>query len=391
MAFRFGTLGTRSRVGISEARIDRAALRANFEAARQAAAGADVIGVVKADGYGHGAVVVARTLVEAGCAGLAVVTLEEAATLRDAGLEPPILVLGGVHDASEAREAVARSLTPVLHDARPLSWLEAEPKGCDVQVEVDSGMHRMGVPARDAPGLIEKVAAMPSLHLSGLFTHLARADETDLEPSRVQLRAFRRVLDALAASRIDPGQLHFANSAGLLVGAPLRALVPEASAVRPGLMLYGARPAPHLGAGLEPAMTFRTRVVQVRAVEKGGAVGYAALFRAERDTRIATLPVGYEAGLPVAASGPGAVLIAGRRFPIVGRVSMDYLTVDVGDAPVAPGDWAVIFGRDGDARLPVEEAAQAAGTIAYELMVRVGRRIPRVVDESTLVGSPPAR
>ena len=237
----------------------------------------------------------------------------------------------------------------------------------------------MGVPPGDAAGLISEVADAPSLHLAGVFTHLARADEPDLEPSHEQLRVFRAVLDAVRGAVVDPGCVHFANSAGLLVGKPLSDRLPEAAAARPGLMLYGARPAAHLDPGLEPVMTFRSRVAAVRPLSKGGAVGYGALFTADHDTRIATLPVGYEDGVPIAASNRGQVLIAGRRFPIVGRVSMDYVTVDIGDAPIEPGAWAVLFGRDGDASLPVEDAAAAAGTIAYELLVRVGSRVPRVL------------
>ena len=363
----------------TEAVIDLAALRANFAVARERAHGCEVIGVVKADAYGHGASAVARALAGAGCTRLAVVTTEEGVALRDAGLDLPILILGGLTAEDEAAEAVSRDLTPVLHDPGPVRGLSraADGSGIAVQVEVDTGMHRMGVPCDSALALLQRVCAAPGLQLEGLYTHLARADEADLEPSRLQLQRFRALRDDAHRAGIEPPMLHFANSAGLLVGAPLRDLAPESNAVRPGLMLYGVSPAPHLEAPLQPVMTLRTRVAHVRDVPKGGDVGYAALYRAPRDTRVATLPLGYEDGVPIAASNRGSVCIRGRRFPLVGRVSMDYVTVDVSDAPVAAGDEVVVFGGRGDMHLSVEEAADAAGTIAYELLVRVGSRVPR--------------
>jgi alanine racemase len=177
--------------------------------------------------------------------------------------------------------------------------------------------------------------------------------------------------------------VHFANSAALLAGAALADALPDATHVRPGLMLFGVQPASHLAASLRPVLTLCTRVVQLHKVRSGEGVGYNARFRAARDTRVATLALGYADGVPVATSGRGAVLIRGQRFPIAGRVSMDYVSVDVGDAPVAPGDEALLFGASEQGALPVEEAAAAAGTIAYELLVRVASRVPRVFVAAT--------
>jgi alanine racemase len=366
----------------TEALIDLSALRDNFALARQRADGRDVIAVVKADAYGHGALAVVRTLRAAGCARFATVTLDEAAVLRDDGAEEPILVLGGIHGPEEAAAAARRRLTPVLHHARQLPWLAAAARSVasvlPVHVEVDTGMRRMGVPPDEALALLDAVAHEPALTLDGVYTHLARADEPDLEPSLEQLRRFREILQQARRNGVEPGIVHFANSAGLLA-TPLAEALPEAAAVRPGLMLYGVRPAPHLEGTLRPVMTLRTRVVQVRQVGKGEAVGYAGIFRAPRDTRVATLPLGYADGVPVATSNRGHVLLRGQRLPIAGRVSMDYVGVDVGDVPVEPGDEAVLFGAGDDGALPVEDAAQAAGTIGYELLVRVGARVPRVV------------
>jgi alanine racemase len=193
---------------------------------------------------------------------------------------------------------------------------------------------------------------------------------------------FRSVLEKARARGVSPGQVHTLNSAGLLTGGPLLDAEPATSAVRPGLMLYGASPATHLEVALSPVMTLRTRVVQLRSVRSGEGVGYTALYRPAVRTRIATLALGYADGIPIASSNRGQVILAGVRHPIVGRVSMDYVTVDVGDAEVAVGDEAIVFGQGQGARLPVEEAAEAAGTISYELLVRVGSRVQRVVTGS---------
>jgi alanine racemase len=365
--------------------VDLDAVGANLAEARRRAEGRSVIAVVKADAYGHGVAPVAHALAEAGCERLAVLSVEEGCELREAGLELPILVMGGVHGDCDL--ALERGLTLVLHHAGHLERVARLARGrrqadgpLPVQVEVDTGMRRMGVPPEQAEALLVGVAQEPALQLEGVYTHLARADEPDLAPSLEQLAIFRRLLADVRAQGIEPPLVHFANSPGLLAGRPLFEALPEANAVRPGLMLYGVRPAPHLEAELRPVMTLCTRVAHVRRLAAGDAVGYNARFRAERPTRVATLPLGYADGVPVASTNRGSVMIAGRRHPIVGRVSMDFVTVDVGDAPVEIGDEAVVFGEGAAGRLPVEEAAEAAGTISYELLVRVGGRVPRAVE-----------
>ena len=358
------------------AEVDLAAVRANFEECRRRSEGRTVFAVVKADAYGHGAVPVARALAGAGCERLAVLSLEEGLALREAGLELPILLLGGLQEA--AQRAVEARLTPVVHHRGHLDALAAAAGRAGarlpVHVEVDTGMRRMGVPPEEAEDLLVDAAGTESLELEGVYTHLARGDEPDLAPTLEQLAIFRRILAGARARGAAPRWVHCAHSAGLMAGKALFEALPEANAVRPGLALYGVSPGPQPVAELRPAMTLRTRVAQLRALEPGDAVGYSALFRAERPTRVATLPLGYADGVPVAASNRGQVLIAGRRHPMVGRVSMDFVGVDVGEAPVAVGDEAVVFGVG----LPVEEAAAAAGTIPYELLVRVGSRVPRV-------------
>jgi alanine racemase len=372
--------------GPTRTTIHLAAIRANFEEARRWAEGREPIAVVKADAYGHGAIRVARSLQQAGCRGYAVASVDEAVALREAEIREPILVLSGAADAEEAETAVGLDLTPVVHHAGQLALLasaardRAEP--LPIHVEVDTGMSRTGVSADRAGALFEAISRESAVSMTGVFTHLARADEEDLGPSIEQLRAFGLVLGEARKCGLDPSVIHAANSAALLAGKPLIEALPEQTAARPGGMLLGVRPAPHLGTALRPAMTLRTRVAQLRSVKSGDPVGYSALFRARRDTHIATLPIGYDDGVPVSTSGRGSVLIRGQRMPIAGRISMNFTSVDVGDSPIEIGDEVILFGEgQGDARVTVEEAAAAAGTIAYELLVRVGRRVPRQFED----------
>lgn len=367
----------------TQASIDLEALRANFAQARRLAAGRAVIAVVKADAYGHGAPAVSRALVAAGAERLAVALLSEAAQLRSAGVAVPLLVLGGVHDAAEAEDALALHAIPVVHHAGQLALLAraAAERGVrvPVHVEIDTGMRRMGVPAAGAADFLARLAAEPAVALQGVFTHLARADEEDGDASLEQLAAFEAALAAARARGIEPGLVHVANSAALFGAERVRRALPPAGAVRPGLALYGVAPSPGCSAPLRPVMTLSTRVVQVRRLAPGDAVGYGATHRAERAGWLATLAVGYGDGVPWSLGNRGQVLLRGRRVPIVGRVSMDFVTVDAGEGPVEIGDEAVLFGAGQGQRLPVEEVAAAAGTIPYEILVRVGARVPRVV------------
>ena len=366
----------------TRATIDLRAIRANFDEARRRAEARELMAVVKADAYGHGVARVSRALVEAGCRRFAVASVAEGAELRDAGIREPILILGGSYGAGDSEAAVGLDLTPSVFHAGQVASLAAaardRPRPLGVHLSVDTGMRRIGVECEDALALLEAIAREPALHLGGVYSHLARADEPDLEPSLEQARALGELLARVRERGFDPSLIHLVNSAGLLVGEPITEALPGQSAARPGLMLYGARPAPHLEVELQPAMRLATRVVQLRRAKAGDPVGYGAEYRAPRDTRIATLPIGYADGLPISASGRGCVLIGGRRMPIAGRVSMDFTAIDVGDAPVEIGAEAILFGgAQGGAVLTVEEAAAAAQTIPHELLVRVGRRVQK--------------
>jgi len=369
--------------------IDEQALAENFAEAKRLAGARDVIAVVKADAYGHGAVPVARRLAASGCRHFAVATVAEAAELRGAGIAHPLLVLGGVHDAGEADEAVALGVTPVVQHAGHLALLRKaaseRSRAIAVQVEVDTGMARMGISPEEAPSLIEGIARDRAFTLDGIYSHFACADEADLAPTLRQLALVREVLAALRSRGVEPRQVHVANSAALAASEALAEAMPaEVNAVRPGLMLYGVDAAPHLTdkAVLRPVMSVRTRVANVRWVRRGDPVGYGATFRAKQRGRIATLPIGYADGIPWSLGNRGFVLLRGRRVPIAGRVSMDLITLDVGSTPVEIGDPVVVFGQapGGGAPLRVEEVAEAAGTLSYELLVRVGARVPRLME-----------
>jgi alanine racemase len=370
------------------ASVDLAALAHNYAEVVRLAEGRQVIAVVKADAYGHGAVPVARRLVAAGCTRLAVATVSEAAELRAAAVRVPLLVLGGIHDAAEADDAVELALVPVVQHAGhvPLLARAARERGqrLEVELEVDTGMARMGVPPEDVAALAASIAREEMLSLQGVYTHLACADEADLASTLRQLALFAEVIAGLRARSLAPPLVHVANSAALVASPELAAAMPpEVNAVRPGLLLYGVQPSlERAGVGrLEPVMSLRTRVANVRHVRRGDPVGYGATFRAKQRGRIATVPIGYADGVPWSVGNRGTVLLRGRRLRIVGRVSMDLLTLDVGELPVEIGDRVLVFGRDGGERLPVEQLAEAAGTIPYELLVRVGRRVPRVLED----------
>jgi alanine racemase len=369
--------------------IDLAALRANARVVARYAAGREWIAVVKADAYGHGVVPVASELLAAGAGRLAIATADEATELRAAGLAAPLLVLGGPRDSREAEEILASRASAVLHHEDGAAWMAAAARRAGrlarVQLEVDTGMHRMGVPESQAAGFASDLAGDGALALEGVFTHFACADDPDPASALEQCRRFRAVLEDLEERGLRDLQVHAANSAGLLSPEILAAL-PEATAVRPGLMLYGVQPAPHLGAGeLVPVMSLRAPVVRVHDVAAGEGVGYGSSWRAKAATRVATLGLGYADGLSWTAANRGAVWLAGERRSIVGRVSMDSVGVEIGDLSVAHGDEAVLFGPAPDASVPirVEDAAAAAGTLHYELLVRIGRRVRREVVRSS--------
>jgi len=330
-----------------------------------------VVGVVKAGGYGHGLVPVARRLEAAGVDGLGVAVVEEAVALRDAGVATPILVLSPGYEG--AADTVAElGLEVVVSDLAELDPLEAAARAgsrpVGIHLKVDTGMGRLGLEEAAMDAVLLRLRRATHLRLAGVMSHLACADE-DAAFTGQQIERFAALRPRVAAAGFDAIPFHLANTAGVV-------RFPDAhfDMVRPGLGLYG------YGAGdLEPALTLVTRVVRVRHLPAGATVGYGRTFRCRRPTRMGVARIGYGDGLPRALSNRGALLVAGRRCPILGRVNMDLTCIDLTDAPEAgEGSAAVVIGTQGSEQITAEEVASQAGTIAYEVLCGIGPRVARV-------------
>jgi len=361
---------------MTETRFRPTTVEVDLDAVRHNAAAlkpddADLMAVVKANAYGHGAVPVARAALEGGATWCGVALVEEGLELRTAGIEAPILVLSEFPPGAEA-VALAHRLTPSVYSADGLARLTAAARGAlAVHVKVDTGMHRVGVwPPEDLPAFLGDVAAA-GLEVEGIWTHLAKSED-DVEATARQLAAYEAALDAAKDAGFVPGFRHAANSGGVL-----RHPESHYDLVRPGIALYGIGPAPDEGANLRPALTWRSTVAFARPLAAGERVSYGLRYELDRDAVVATVPVGYADGYPRAASSRADVLIRGRRCRVAGSVTMDQLIVDCGDLQVAAGDEVVLLGRQGDDEITAWEFAANADTIAYEIVSRIGERVPR--------------
>lgn len=361
--------------------VDLDALCANAATLR-AVAGTELYAVVKADGYGHGACAVAECLAgEGAVSGLAVSLVEEGSELRAAGIGGPILVMGpslaGGYD-----ELLARELTAVISDPGDLEALAVAARRRDrhvrVHIKVDTGMSRLGIQPEELDPVLRRIRALPAIEVTGLMTHFACADTDDpADPdcmTYAQLAVFDRVAGQVRAAGLRVRQVHTANSAAALFFPAARR-----DLVRCGLALYGNSRQPP-GGGLRQCVRLVSRVAQIREVPAGATVSYGALWRAPRRSRLAVLPIGYADGLPRRITGAGEVLVAGRRCPLVGAVSMDIVMVDVtelGEA-VQVGAEAVLLGRQGGAHISVGELAGWAGLTEYEVTCGLSKRVPRL-------------
>lgn len=365
------------------AEIDLIALSNNVREIRRAAGpGAGVMAVVKANAYGHGDVEVSRAALDSGASRLAVARSSEGAKLRRAGIQAPILVLGYTPEGL-IREVADYGLEQTVYgvDYALLVDREAARLGVKipVHIKVDTGMGRIGVVAGTGSAVreIKEIAARPLLEAVGIFTHFAASDSADKSFTRDQWERFAVLLEDLRREGLDFPLKHCANSAAILDFPESRL-----NLVRAGIILYGLYPSAEVNrerVALIPVMSFKTKVAQVKEVPRGFPVSYGCTYRTERPTVIATLPVGYADGYSRRLSSRGEVLVRGRRAPVVGRVCMDQTMIDVGNIPgVAPGDEVVLFGRQGDQFLPVEEVADWVGTINYEVVCMVGTRVPRI-------------
>jgi alanine racemase len=356
------------------------AIRRNVARLRDAASGAAVCAVVKADGYGHGIVTVARAALAGGASWLAVALVEEGVLLRDAGIDAPILLLTEPPIAA-IPDLLAAGLTPVAYRPPFLAALDAaghhrgEPVA--VHLKADTGMARVGVPAPDWSAVLRQAATSDGLVVDGLMTHLARADEPDVDTTDVQLDAFDRFVAEAARLGINPRWRHTANSAGTLIHPRARHTL-----VRPGIGIYGLSPdvaVPADDHGLEPALRLVTEVSFAKHVPEGTPVSYGHRWYAPSDGWIATLPIGYADGVPRALTNVGQALVHGQRHPFAGTVCMDQLVVWCGDDQPHVGDEVVLLGDQGDDRIRVEEWAALVDTITYEIVTQLTARLPRVV------------
>jgi alanine racemase len=383
------------------AEIDLDAIAHNLKLLAARARPARVYAVVKANAYGHGAVAVARAALQAGADQLAVVCVDEAEELRRAGITAPVLVMGHT-PATDAERVVALGLEPAVGGTELVEALSAlaRARGAEVPIhlEVETGFGRHGLVPDAAVALAERARALPGLRVKALFTHFASADEAD------QAFTHRQFDVLLEASRRLPWipERHCQASAGTLLqprGGPGPGVPMALEAVRVGVSLYGYRPAPACApdADLRPALALRSRVARVADLEPGAPVGYGRTWTAARPSRVALVMAGYADGYRRALGNQAHALVRGRRAPVVGRVSMDMIVLDVTDVPgVVAGDVATLLGADGAERVDADELARLTGTISYEILAGIAARVPRLylrdgqaVEVSTLVQREP--
>ncbi|QKV98040.1 alanine racemase [Streptomyces sp. NA02950] len=370
---------------LAQARIDLAAIRANVARLREAAGSAETMAVVKADGYGHGIVPSARAALAGGATWLGAARIHEALALRASGITSRIRIMAwllapGDDWAAAVAADIELSAGAVWAVQAAEDAARAAGRPCLLHLKADTGMGRGGSPAADWPALLETAAraeASGHIRVVGIWSHLADADTPGHPVTDVQVANFRTAVDMARKAGLRPEVLHLANSA-----ATLRLPHTHFDLVRPGIAVFGLSPVPEsadaTALGLRPAMTLSARLVSVKRVPAGQGVSYGHRYRTPRQTTLGVVPLGYADGVPRHASRTGPVLAAGERRSVAGTVCMDQFVVDLGDAPAAVGDEVVLFGPGDRGEPGAEDWARAADTIAYEIVTRVGDRIPRV-------------
>ena len=344
-----------------------------------------IMAIVKADAYGHGAVSCARIAVESGAANyLGAGVIEEGIELRENGLNSPILILGSIFP-DEAEDLVRHNLATILC-TQPLAQAlskeaEKQDKTVSVHIKVDTGMNRLGISPENLPTLLDQVRNLKNLKIEAVSTHFSSADDEDLSVTQAQLEKFQTALTILQKEGVHTPIVHCANTSALFK-------FPEShfNMVRPGLILYGVLPSPSLRPVIDqgenpfqPVMQWKSQIILLKPIAKNQPVSYSGSFTTQRDSLIATLPIGYADGLHRMLSNKMDVLIRGRRAPQVGNICMDMILIDVTDIPdVQAGDEVVIFGRQGDEMISVEELAVKGKTIPYEILCSVSKRVPRI-------------
>lgn len=366
-------------------------IRENMEAVQKnLTPGTKIIGVVKADGYGHGAVPVAKTI-DPYVIGYAVAAIEEAFQLRKNGIEKSILVLG-VTPRSQYEQAIREEIRLTVFSvawAEELSALAVSMgKAAKIHIAVDTGMNRIGfMPTEESADMVKRIAALPGIEIEGVFTHFARADEADKVWADQQREKFRAFCEMLNMRGVVIPMAHCSNSAGIID-------IKEANmdAVRSGIIIYGLYPSDEVEKSvveLKPAMELKSFITYMKEIGPGAAVSYGGHFVAEKQMIIGTVSIGYADGYPRNASGKGSVLVCGKRVPILGRVCMDQLMIDLTDVSgVCEGTEVTLIGKDGEEEITMEELASVCGGFHYEIPCVIGKRVPRrYVDRGEIVGT----
>ncbi|MBE9161803.1 MULTISPECIES: alanine racemase [Microcoleaceae] len=340
----------------------------------------ELMAVVKADAYGHGAVAVSQTVLQAGASWLGVATIPEGIELREAGIEAPILLLGATHTAAQVRAIAQWHLQPTICTAKQAlifsEVLATLDRSLPVHAKLDTGMSRLGTPASEATEFVQLVKRLPNLKLASIYSHLATADSPDPAVMTVQHDRFKRAIEQIQTAGINPPRLHLANSAAALANPDL-----HYDLVRVGLATYGIYPAPHLQsiASLQPAMQVKARITQVKTIAAGTGVSYGYQFIASQQTQIAVVGIGYADGIPRNLSNKIQVLVRGKFVPQIGAVTMDQLMLDVSAIPdLEVGEVVTLLGKDGENEITADGWAEILGTISWEILCGFKHRLPRV-------------
>ncbi|MDR3296583.1 MAG: alanine racemase [Clostridiales Family XIII bacterium] len=356
-------------------------IRYNIRSIRGKTGNSEIIGVVKADGYGHGAAKVAEALQEEGVSSFGVATLQEGIALREAGIKGPVIILSLTPRGNEA-EVLEYGFIPVIStgsDAEALSRRAGHSgKRAEMLLALETGMGRVGF-LHDAESVetVRRINELPHVKIKGLFSHFATADEADLSYAREQIRRFDRFAGALEAAGIHTSYRTMANSAAIMN-------FPEScyDGVRPGIVMYGHYPSGEVDRAqlaIRPAMCVKANIVLLKKVPPGFSVSYGAAFTTRRESLIGTLPLGYADGLPRVLSGKGRVIVGGAYAPIVGNICMDQCMIDVTDVPgVKEYDEAVVLGAQDEKTITPDEIGEKTGTINYEVVCRFGQRLPKI-------------
>ena len=361
----------------------------------------ELMAVVKANAYGHGAILVAQTALKYGVTSLAVATIAEGQELREAGIKAPILLLGAVNTPEEIRAIAQYHLEPNLSTLQQAKLFSAtltnsgkskeewalptllksnSGKSLPVHINIDTGMSRLGMPWQEVGELIQLVQSLPGLELASIYSHLATAEDTDSRVRQQQQQRFQKIIDICQTMGLPPHvKFHLANSAGTLVDAGL-----HYDRVRVGLSLYGLYPSPHLQSllSLQPVMAVKARVALVKPLAAGTGVSYGYKFFAPQDILIAVVGIGYADGVPRLLSNKMQVLIRGRLVPQIGSITMDQLMLDVSAIPdLQPGEIVTLIGQDGDRIITADDWAEAINTISWEILCSFNSRLPHLISE----------